>query len=146
MNIDEFKVIDAVARRKNEKIFRLSIPNACASEASVKEMECALGINLPDGYREFLKEFGGGNFGLTTIFSADSSSEWYLPDRQAEASAYLPEGLLAFSDDFAGGMYVLQETKGCAADQVLYWNQDGGLVRTPFKDVLEYIARYAYGE
>lgn len=146
MNIDEFKAIDALARQKNEKIFRLSIPDARASEECVKEMECSLGVNLPDSYREFLKEFGGGNFGLTTIFSADAFGEWYLPDRQAEASKYLPEGLLAFSDDFAGGLYVLQKTEGHTEDQVLYWNRDGGLVKTQFKNILEYVARHAYGE
>ena len=88
---------------------------------------------------------GGGSYGLTTIFSGDQNSEWYLPSKQVEASAYLPCNLLAFSDDFAGGLYVLKVADdGIANESVFYWNQDGGLVETDYVDVFEFVAKFAY--
>nr|WP_200157350.1 SMI1/KNR4 family protein [Allochromatium vinosum] len=67
-----------------------------------------------------------------------------MPEKNKEAAKYLPSGLLAFSDDFAGGYYVLSVTDGRAEDPVLYWNSDGGLIETEFDDVLEFVVRYAY--
>ena len=78
------------------------------------------------------------------VFSASPTSEWYLPTRQRRASAYLPPGRLAFSDDFAGGYYVFRVVDGQAQERVWYWNDDGGETPTEFADVLEFIARYAY--
>lgn len=140
----EFKEIDAAMRAERPKVFQLTQPDTTATEASLTEVEEKLRLQLPMDYREFLKVYGGGDFGFINIFSADPMSEWYLPERQNAASAFLPESLLAFSDDFSGGYYVLQIREGLAADQVFYWNQDGGLMLTEFGNVLAFIARYAY--
>jgi hypothetical protein len=79
----------------------------------------------PSSYRAFLREFGGGEFGFIVTFSADPHSEWHLPNKQKETSKYLPEGFLAFSDDFAGGTYVfnaiLMEARLRQSSKIL-WN------------------------
>jgi hypothetical protein len=144
MTIEELRKLDSLYRQEKPNLFRLSTPDQPASEAQITELECSVGVRLPQGYRSFLREFGGGSYGLAIIFSADPESEWYLPRKQAEASGYLPEGLLAFSDDFAGGNYVLKVLNGQALKPVFYWNQDGGEAPTEFDDVIEFIARYAY--
>lgn len=144
MTIEELRRLDARYRQEKPNLFRLSTPDKPASEEQLTEMERAIGVRLPQSYRAFLREFGGGNYGLETFFSADPNSEWYLPLKHGEASRYLPEGLLAFSDDGAGGYYVFQVLSGQAQEAVCYWNQDGGESPTEFKDVIEFVARYAY--
>jgi hypothetical protein len=144
MTVEELRQIDARYRREKPKLFQLSTSDQPASEEQLTQVERALGVQLPKGYRAFLREFGGGDFGLETFFSADANSEWYLPQKQSEASRYLPEGLLAFSDDGAGGYYVFKVLNGQAQNEVFYWNQDGGESATEFKDVMEFVARYAY--
>ena len=144
MAIEALRRLDARYRQEKPKLFQLSMPDPPASEAQLAEAERAIGVRLPQTYRAFLREFGGGSFGLTTIFSADPKSEWYLPLRQGEAIRYLPEGLLALSDDFAGGNYVLKVMNGQAQEAVYYWNENGGESPTEFKDVIEFVARYAY--
>jgi len=131
-------------RAERPKVFQLTQPDKTATEVKLTEVAARLGIQLPMNYREFLKVYGGGDFGFINIFSADQTSEWYLPERQAAASAFLPKGLLAFSDDFSGGYYVFEVEDGLAAEQVYYWNQDGGLISTEFGNVLAFIVRYAY--
>jgi len=144
MNIDELRRIDARHRKDKSTLFRISTPDNKASVEQLTEVERALGVRLPVTYRDFLSEFGGGTFGLCTVFSADPASEWYLPRKHREALRYLPGGLLAFSDDFSGGYYVFQVANACAQEKVVYWNTDGGLVPTMFSNVLEFVARYAY--
>lgn len=144
MTLEELRQLDARYRLEKPKLFQLSTPDHPASEEQLAEIERAIGIRLPQSYRSFLQEFGGGNFGLVILFSADANSEWYLPLKQSEASQYLPDGVLAFSDDFAGGNYVFKVLNGQAQDVVFYWNQDGGESPTDFGNVFEFVARYAY--
>jgi len=144
MTIEELRQIDVRYRQEKPKLFELSTPDPPASEQQIEALEHAVGVRLPKSYRQFLREFGGGNFGLTTIFSADPSSEWYLPLKQSEARHYLPEDLLTISDDFAGGNYALRIVDGRAQEPVIYWNQDGGESATEFNDLFEFVARFAY--
>ncbi|MBU1360163.1 MAG: SMI1/KNR4 family protein [Gammaproteobacteria bacterium] len=144
MKIDEFREIDQRARRSKPKLFLLASPDSQASEEALADLQRVIGVQLPVSYRVFLNEFGGGNFGLTTVFSADPNSEWYLSARLDEVRKYLPSHVLPFSDDFAGGLYVFEVVDGQALEPVFYWNEDGGLVPTKFANILEFIARYAY--
>jgi len=145
MTLEEFREIDRQGRSDDPALFSLSSPDKCASARDIADVEKLLKVALPESYRCFLMEFGGGSYGLTTIFSGDQNSEWYLPSKQVEASAYLPCNLLAFSDDFAGGLYVLKVADdGIANESVFYWNQDGGLVETDYVDVFEFVAKFAY--
>jgi SMI1-KNR4 cell-wall len=116
-----------------------------ATDKAISELEKIIGFALSSTYRAFLREFGGGEYGLVTIFSANLGSEFYLGAKIVETNGYLPANLMPFSDDFAGGLYVLKVTNGQAHEPVMYWNEDGGLLPTEFGDVLEFIARYAFG-
>lgn len=145
MTLEEFREIDRQGRNADPGLFSLSSPDKCASTRDIEDAEKLLQVVLPGTYRSFLKGFGGGSYGLTTIYSADQNSEWYLPSKQIEASSYLPPNLLAFSDDFAGGVYVLKVADdGTANEGVFYWNQDGGLVQTDYADLFEFVAKFAY--
>jgi hypothetical protein len=144
MTIEEFKSIDARYRVEKPKLFSLSSSDPKASEDQLARIEAEIGVKLSVSYRAFLQEFGGGEFGLTDVFSACPDSEWFLPARNADALSYLPGSLLPFSDDFAGGLYVLKVKEGQAQEPVFYWNQDGGLVPTDYDDVFEFVAKNAY--
>ncbi len=145
MNLDEFKVILHEAHLAKPKLFLMALPDSTASEEALKRLEVAIGVRLPKSYRSFLREFGGGNFGFTSVFSADQNSDLYLGAKFEEVRGYLPVDLLAFSDDFAGGLYVFEVVAGQALERVFYWNQDGGLVRTQYANALEFVARNAFG-
>jgi SMI1-KNR4 cell-wall len=143
MTLEELKEIDTRYRQEKPTLFGLS-PDKPASERQLEEVERAIGVRLPSSCRAFLNEFGGGSFGLAVIFSADPDGEWYLPKEESKSRRYLPKGLLPFSDDFAGGNYVFKVVAGVAQEAVFYWNTDGGESPTEFKDIMEFVARYAY--
>lgn len=123
----------------------LSEADRKASDSELKHLEEAIACSLPESYAKFLAVFGGGMFGFINIFSADPSSEWFLLSKLKEAMGYgLPDWLIPFSEDYAGGYYVFTRKGETALDQVSYWNPDGGLVATEHSNVFEFVARYAY--
>lgn len=144
MTIEVFRQRDREGRTARPKLFLLASPDRSATPNALHDLERAVGAKLPRSYREFLTEFGGGSYGLTTVFSADPQSEWYLAARFDEERPLLPPGLLPFSDDHAGGLYVFEIIDGQANEPVLYWNSDGEIRQTQFGNALEFIARYAY--
>lgn len=156
MILEDLKKIDRRCRRAEPAsfeipAFEISTPDRPATEQQLEDVQRAVGVRLPPGYRSFLSEFGGGVFGFVIIFSADPDSAWHLPGQHMKARRYLPKGLLAFSDDLAGGHYVFKIVDGKAEDDVFYWNMGhGGLSPTPFrnmmefKDMMEFVTHHAY--
>lgn len=124
--------------------FYLVPPDPPANPAQIAEVEKQIGTRLSEKYRQFLHHFGGGSFGLTNVFSAYPEGDFYLPEKMKDLRGQLPAGLMPFSEDGAGGFYVLSVIANNVEDRVFYWNQDGGLLSTDFLDVLEFISRYAY--
>lgn len=143
---EQFKLADRSLRNKRPKPFLLMPPDRAATKSELDELERALSVHLPKNYLLFLSEYGGGNFGFVKIFSADPESEWYLVERQAQASTYLPGDLIAFSADFAGGYYCFQVRDGFADDRVTYWNCDGGSQDSGLPNIFEFLKKFAYGE
>lgn len=145
MTIKEFRKLDQMNRVEKPWLSLHPFPDNPATIKQIRTVEDVVGATLPAGYKDFLCEFGGGDFGYSSIFSADPSSDWYLPIQALKASRYLPTGLLAISDDFCGGNYVLAVLNRIASEPVLYWNTDGGLITTEHRTVLDFIAHEAFG-
>lgn len=144
MGLTEFRQIFNQKVVEKPKLFELISPDRPATESHISDVEHKLGIKLPSSYRLFLKEFGGGSFGLVNVFSADPESEYFLVLRNTQAHALLPNHLVAFSDDYNGGWYSFATSEGAAGDSIFYWNVDGGLQGTRFANVFEYVASFAF--
>jgi hypothetical protein len=146
VDIQEFREVVEEARRTKPKLFLMSSPDAPARDEQIAMVEEQLGMGLPLAYSQFLREFGGGDFGLVNIYSAADDSDWYIPMRAEEAWAQgLPKELLPFSDDATGGFYVFRVDAGVADDRVLYWDHDASSAEpTEFADALEYLRRFAF--
>jgi hypothetical protein len=144
MNIESFRDLASKYRSERPGLFALASPDRPASLEQIEQVEQLLGLSLPNSYRAFLQEYGGGEFGYLTLFSADPDSEWYLPKKTNEAKTYLPESLLPIADDFAGGFYAFVRRGAAVDEHVYYWNPDGGETPTEFRSVLDFIGRYAF--
>lgn len=145
IDLVEFRQLHAQKKAEAPKLFELESPDSPANEQQIVNLERELGVQLSPNYRSFLKEYGGGSFGLTNVFSAIPESEYYSPLRNSDARHLIPQNSIAFSDDFCGGWYVLVFSNGIAEEPVFYWNADGGLRKTEFANILEFLARFAYG-
>jgi hypothetical protein len=83
-------------------------------EALVKKAEVALGVRFPATYRQFLLDYGAGNFGSAEFYgvidddweeSSVPDGVWYTLNERAESS--MPTELVVVGDTGAGELYVL---------------------------------------
>ncbi len=121
MNFIEFK--NYIQKINKVDSFLLSDErDASVREADITYVEAELGVTLPTLYRQFVKEYGGGDFAFTNIFSCDKNGEWYIINRNKEANSYLPSNFIAISDDQSGGFYGYIINNNKCEDKVYYWD------------------------
>ena len=137
----EFRVLHANEVAARPKAYALVPSDPAATPEMLKAAQAALGVKFPESYVAFLSEYGGGIFGFENVFSVEKSSEFFVVNCNKAARQYMPRDLLAFSDDFCGGHFVFSVTDGVAADQVRYWNADGGLSGPLYKNIFDFLAR-----
>ena len=77
MNISEFISIVNEVKENKPILFGLE-SDKTASDIEIEQIEEYYDVELPESYKEFLKEFGGGYFGYTVIYSCDCDSRFYL--------------------------------------------------------------------
>ena len=65
------------ARRQRPVLFGLPSDESPADE-TIAETEAFLQIALPESYKAFLKQYGGGCFGFTLVYSCDPHSRHSL--------------------------------------------------------------------
>lgn len=138
MEYSEF--IEIVERVKKQKplLFGLGFDNAPDREEIVC-FEEKYGIVLPDKYKRFIMEYGGGYFGFANIYSLDESSDFYIMHPRNN-SGNMIGGLLHIADNGCGDYYAFGITNGRCDDTVLFCEHDGGgAVTCRYSDVLEYL-------
>jgi hypothetical protein len=141
MTIDEFLLIERAVRVSRPGLFRLAKPDPCASDVELAHVEQELGCKLPGSYRQFMLRCGGGDYPLTSIFSAYRGSSWYIVQKRRELDALLPTALLPMHDDNAGGLFVLKIEDGCALEPVYYYDWESKeLSGARHANILEFVA------
>ncbi|MCM1416757.1 MAG: SMI1/KNR4 family protein [bacterium] len=90
-NIFDNKVREIV--EKSPRLFGLHSDNM-ASAAMIKDVEEYYNFKLPDSYKEYLKQYGGGYFGYIIVYSCDYNSMFYIKKNVAKElvleNAFLP--------------------------------------------------------
>lgn len=139
MNLVDFKAIVEEKRKLNPFWFE-DEADALAAEDDIAGTEKQLGFSLPEKYKEFLRDFGGGYLAFTNIFSVDTGGEWFVFDKNEEAKSYLPDNFLAISDDETGGLYGYVVTEGKCSEAIYYWDHgSSSIVGKMYEDIFEYI-------
>ena len=65
--------------QKNPKIFALE-SDARADYKMIKDVEEYYNITLPEFYKDFVNQYGGGYFGFIIIYSCDCNGMFYIKD------------------------------------------------------------------
>ncbi|WP_143026892.1 SMI1/KNR4 family protein [Celeribacter baekdonensis] len=112
-----------------------------ADDENISRVESELSAVLPDSYKFFLSQFGGGEFGASEFFSADAASEYSLVKQNQKWAQILPSGFLVFNDDQSGGWYMFNKL---GDEKVFYFNPDGELVEIQGKGILDFISEQAF--
>ena len=141
MNLEEFKLRYEEAKSERPKVFEYMQIDPPASDSELDAVEEAMGCPFEMSHREFLKTFGGGEFGLGLLFSANEQSEWHVPsqvlNQQLPSNQFFP-----VSDNFAGDIYGFEIIEGkCVAPLKVYDHESAELKDTKFNNVFEFMDR-----
>lgn len=109
-----------------------------ASESDIALAEESLGATLPQCYREFVKEFGGGYFALGNVFSVDPKSDWNIVRRNAVACIH---GFVCVADNGVGDYYGFRVADGKCEECIHFWDHEepNSLKETGYRDLFELI-------
>src|SRR5690606_8359133 len=107
-------------------------PDRLATATMISEVETMIKVSICKPYKEFLQQYGGGNYWTTVVYSADALSFFYLPRAYSRAKKFIPIGYLPFSEDFCGGYYLFAVDGTVVYDHVYYWHIDGGVCITEY--------------
>ena len=94
-------------------------------------------MTLPADYKDFVRRYGGGDFGYANVFSAIPTSQWYIVEhnRLIEHDAFV-----AISDNECGDYYGFQTADGVCATEISFFDHDTNTVNvTEFPDLFEYL-------
>jgi hypothetical protein len=113
-----------------------------ATDEQVTAAEEALGVKLPPEYIQFVKRYGGGEFGLGTVYSVDDG-EFNIVERNREY--YLPfPGFVAISPNDMGDYWGVECDGGRCSSTVRFLDHEteslaGEDVAEPYDDLFEFL-------
>lgn len=140
MDYTHFKEIVDEVKRKNPHLFELE-HDQILSMTEIDIIEKKMNIRLPQDYRRFISEFGGGFFGYAIVYSLDENSCFYMfQDAPLVQKGYLPKEYLPVFDNGCGDIYVLKIYERQCLDEVYFFNHERmSVAKTKFTNILEYL-------
>lgn len=111
-------------------------------QGKIAAAETALGVRFPPSYVEFLLEFGGGYFGLASIFSVEPGSPRNIVSRNSRCS---PAEFIAISDCGTGDLFGLRVTDRQCGEEVYLLDHETAVrqLTVSFANVFELLAALA---
>lgn len=79
MDKQDFKNVVREMMDEKPKLFALESDNKASIEM-IEIVEEYYGIKLPDSYKDFVNEYGGGYFGFIVVYSCDCNGMFYIKD------------------------------------------------------------------
>jgi len=126
------------AKEKNPVWFALEADTP-ASDAEVVCAENDLRVTFPTEYRDFVKDFGGGYFAFTNVFSVCPESDWNIVQRNKQ---YGLDGFIAVSDNGVGDFFGFRVADGKCLSEIWFWDHEehGRLKPTAYANLFEFLA------
>lgn len=140
MDFQEFKKFVTKAKLENPVWFGME-PDQAPSEIDIKEAEKKLGKELPQDYKDFLCEYGGGYFVFSNVYSLEERSAWNLIDINNEYSNIREEYIL-ISENGVGDHYGFISLNGVCAPQIYFFDHETEQWNsTQYSNIFEYLKK-----
>lgn len=136
MDYRSFKNIAEEAKKKNPILFALESDEK-PSQTDIDTFEKENRIILPQKYKDYILDFGGGYFGFANIYSLDKNSDFYMLKHNN-----LPfDKYVRIADNGCGDYYLLRIENGKCLENIFFYGHETGTdIQTEYSDVLEYLA------
>lgn len=140
MQREEFNALVEKAKENHPRWFELE-RDGPASDQEIAEAERLLGVELPDEYRSFLRDHGGGYFAFAFVFGVAATSDWFVVEKnRARASAFL-----AISDPGTGDVYgfCLTDEHRCSREISVLDHETNTIKEAAYADLYEMLVVHA---
>ncbi len=138
MNFFEFKELIDQTRKRKPILFGLK-SDRTATQEQIEYAENLLGIIMPESYKQFLREYGGGYFGFAKVYSLDESGPNYIcawnDSQKIHASGYV--AAIDLEDGDTAGFCV---KNGVCGEEIYYFDHENGeITKSPYDDFFSFI-------
>ena len=135
MEYDLFKNKVQQIKIKKPILFALESDTPPSVE-EIEHFEKIYSIALPEKYKLFISEFGGGYFGYANVYSLDNASNYFIMKHKS----YVPNSYLPIADNGCGDFYVLKCNGEYCSDRIYFYTHDSQeITETTYQDILEYL-------
>ena len=142
MNFNDFLALVEHTKEIHPVWFGLE-PDEVPNQEDIAVAEQNLGIKFPQDYKDFLREYGGGYFGLGKVFSLQQGSDWNVIDINLNLD-YLSEGYLAISDDGAGDYFAYKIIENVCQPNIYFFDhEENKWELTEYFNLFDYLKKYA---
>ena len=138
MDFWTFNTIVEECRAKKPILFGLEHDKILSAE-EIEQFEKTVQITLPEKYKEFIMNYGGGYFGYANIYSLNIDSDFYLLKHNN-----LPfDKYVRIANNGCGDYYVLCIENGkCLEPLFFYDHESGSVIQTEYMDIFEYLVKF----
>lgn len=142
MEFEAFK--ELVDKTKNDHPVWFGIesdenPNADA----VADAEGKIGAKLPNEYKDFIFEYGGGYFAFSNVYSLEAGSNWNLVDINFKYDD-IRNGYVLISENGSGDFYGLKVVDGVCESKIYFYDHEiGTWHESPYSDLFDYLEKLA---
>lgn len=113
------------------------------SESLLLEAESKLSAKLPNEYRNFVLEYGGGYFAFSNVYSLNPGSDWNVLDVNHEYQEIRDDHIL-ISENGSGDFYGFRVIDGvCRSEIYFYDHETGSWQETTYGNIFEYLEKFA---
>jgi len=119
--MDYNKFLEIVNETRNKRPIWFGLESEPkANDRQIEKVEKALSLSLSDEYKNFVKEFGGGYFAFTNIFSLNDNGEWYIVNLNNQIGLMKAHPFLAVSENETGDYYGFTIENGVCSSRVMF--------------------------
>jgi hypothetical protein len=137
------RVSEVLARHQRLGLPEELVPIDCvrASEVEIVQAELALGVRLPERYREFMLRYGGGSFAsldIVPVAAMGGVERDLISVNTRDEMFAIP--FIAVAPVGTGDWWGFEVLEGGCRDQVSFYSFEDRVARTKYRDFLEFVA------
>lgn len=143
MDFEAFKRKLNEVRARNPVWFGIE-SDAKPSVSDILHAEACLGVKLPDDYKVFIRENGGGYFGFSNVYSLEDGSDWNIVDLNGRY-ADIRGDYLIFSENGSGDFYGFKVVNDTCEPYVYFYDHEiTSWQEKAYDSIFDYLDHHAF--
>lgn len=142
MDFESFKTL--VEKNKIEQPVWFGLDPDSVVVGAIIDVEDRLGTKLPEEYKEFVFEYGGGYFAFSNVFSLEVGSDWNIVDLNLRYNDKMDDYIM-FSENGVGDFYGFKITDNICESSVYFYDHEiKDWKETIYDNIFDYLAKFAF--